>query len=206
VLAVHAQAYGTDIELLLGALKGALGKALCLGQRPQFADRSWTFLQSLGEEFAGPVTGKTRQRRGFLFQELARRPPDGAEPARYGEGVSLGRGRESQTRLRRGQIVFELSQGFAIGLLGIQGDEPARTTHAQEAHGTAAAVKRPAAVSFVEMADQQDDALVFACELEQREKGPANTLIAAAMGPEPQKSHDRIDHEQAGSGARYRLM
>jgi hypothetical protein len=82
-----------------------------------------------------------------------------------------------------GPIVFELSHDFAFGLLRIQGDEPARTAHAQKTHGTAAAVKRAAAVSFVEVADQQDDALGFARELEQREEGPANTLIAAAMGP-----------------------
>jgi hypothetical protein len=67
VLAVHFQPHGTDIEMLLGALEGALGKALCLGQGPEFAHGSRAFLQSVGEEFASPVAGKGRGGAGSFF-------------------------------------------------------------------------------------------------------------------------------------------
>jgi hypothetical protein len=103
-------------------------------------------------------------------------------------------------------VVFELSQDFAIGLLRVQGDEPARTAHAQEAHGTAAAVKGPAAVLFVEVVDQQDGGLVFGRKLQEREKSPAKTLIDAAVDPRSQESHDRIVHDQEGLRARQGLI
>src|SRR6266849_6058434 len=76
-----------------------------------------------------------------------------AKAAWYRGGVSLGDHGEGQAWLRRPQIVLELGQDAALGMLRIQGDEPAGTAHPREADGTAPAVKGPAALVFVQMTD-----------------------------------------------------
>src|SRR3954453_22461001 len=111
-----------------------------------------------------------------------------------------GRDFVGQAWLRRGDIVFDLGEDAAMGLLGVGGNQPGAAAGGQETDGTAAAINAALLGGFVEVADQENDALVFFREAGQRIQRLADADVAGNLYGSVEKGDDGVDDDQFGAG------
>ncbi len=180
---------------------------------PDVAGAAGAVSQEIFQELAGAQARAQGDRGGFGHQVLGA-DRTSAQPANGGVAARVRDNFVAQTGLEGGVVVFELGQdaAFALGrirggqeirflLPGFEADQPAGAALGDQADGAAPAVQRTAAGFLVEVADQNNDALVFPRQPGQGNEGAANALVAAGENFRIEEGDDGIDDHEAGAAA-----